>query len=118
MPKALNTVNVVLCVKVEAALLKRANLPLEQAKYTAKIPYATEQVSVCATTTEPVLWSPGAATTEAHVPCSLSSARREATTTRSLRTATRAKPHLSQSRKLVHSKEDSVRFSKTQHSQK
>ena len=33
MPKALNTVNVVLCVKVEAALLKRANLPLEQAKY-------------------------------------------------------------------------------------
>lgn len=29
----MDTVNAVLCAKVEAALLKRANLPLEQAKY-------------------------------------------------------------------------------------
>lgn len=33
MPKALDTVSAVLCVKVEAELLKRVNLPLEQAKY-------------------------------------------------------------------------------------
>lgn len=33
MPKALDTVSVVLCVKLEAELLKRVNLPLEQAKY-------------------------------------------------------------------------------------
>lgn len=33
MPKALDTVSAVLCVKLEAELLKRVNLPLEQAKY-------------------------------------------------------------------------------------
>ena len=31
-----------------------------------KIPHAAEQLSPCATATEPVLWSPGAATMESH----------------------------------------------------
>ena len=33
-----------------------------------RIPHAMEQLSLCATSTEPVLESPGATTTEAHVP--------------------------------------------------
>ena len=33
-----------------------------------KIPQAKEQPSLCATSTEPVFQSPGATTTEAHVP--------------------------------------------------
>ena len=37
------------------------------------IPHATEQRSLCATTIEPVLLKPGAATSEAHMPYSLCS---------------------------------------------
>ena len=33
-----------------------------------KIPHAVKQLSQCATTTEPPLWSPRATTTEAHMP--------------------------------------------------
>ena len=55
--------------------------------WSRKIPHATEQLNPCATTTEPVLWSLGAANTEAHMPYSLGSATREATAVRS--TATR-----------------------------
>lgn len=33
MPKALDTVIMVHCVRLEAALLERVNLPLEKAKY-------------------------------------------------------------------------------------
>ena len=61
-----------------------------------KIPHAVEQLSPCATTVEPVLWSPGAATAEsmcckygslpALEPCS---AIGEATTVSSSHTATR-----------------------------
>ena len=36
--------------------------------WSGKIPHATEQLSLCATTTEPVLWSPWATTTEAREP--------------------------------------------------
>ena len=46
--------------------------------WSRKIPHATEQLSLCATTTEPVPWSPSVATTEVRVLSSLSSATREA----------------------------------------
>ena len=36
--------------------------------WSGKIPHATEQLSPCATTTEPVLYSPRATTAEARVP--------------------------------------------------
>ena len=45
-----------------------------------KIPHAVEQLSPCATTIEPVLWSLGAAPIEVCMPKSLSFAAREATT--------------------------------------
>ena len=35
--------------------------------WSGRIPRAAEYLSLCATTTEPVLWSPGAATTEIYV---------------------------------------------------
>ncbi|KAI4575286.1 hypothetical protein MJG53_011489 [Ovis ammon polii x Ovis aries] len=59
----------------------------------------SERLSPCATTTEPVLQSPGsttteptAATPEAPAPQSLHSARRDATATREAHTATKAQP--------------------------
>ena len=36
--------------------------------WSRKIPYAAEQLSLCTTTIEPALWSPGTANTEAHMP--------------------------------------------------
>ena len=36
--------------------------------WSRKIPYAVEQLSLCTTTIEPALWSPGTANTEAHMP--------------------------------------------------
>ena len=36
--------------------------------WSGKIPHAVEQLSPCAATTEPMLWSPRTTTTEAHVP--------------------------------------------------
>ena len=36
--------------------------------WSGKIPHATEQLSPCATTTEPALWSSCATTTEARAP--------------------------------------------------
>ena len=50
-----------------------------------------EQLSLCTTTIEPILWRPGAATTEAHMPYSPCSTR-EATAI-SLRIATESCPH-------------------------
>ena len=65
--------------------------------WSRKIPHAAEQLSLCFTTIEPVLWSPGATATELVCgnygnPCALElcSIAREATTTmKSLHTATR-----------------------------
>ena len=51
-----------------------------------KIPHAVEQLSPCATMTEPVIWSLGASTTEVYMPKSPSSESREAAETRSLAT--------------------------------
>ena len=56
--------------------------------WSGKIPHASEQMSPRTTTTEPVLQSPGAATTEVHMPESLCSTR-ETTTTTSWGTTTR-----------------------------
>ena len=61
-----------------------------------KMPHATEQVSPFTTTTEPVLQSPGAATTEACRALSPCSTTREATALRSLCTATREQAPLTQ----------------------
>ena len=57
--------------------------------WSGTIPYATEQLSLCTTTTEPVLWSPRTTATETCVPRSLCSTTGEAITVRSLCTATR-----------------------------
>ena len=65
--------------------------------WSGKIPHAAEQLSSCATATEPVLQSPGAAPTEAHVPQSPCSTR-EATAMKSLRTATGDEPPLATTR--------------------
>ena len=78
--------------------------------WSGKIPHATERLSPRATTTEPVLQSPGAATTEAYAPWSLCSAR-ETTATRSLHTAARVAPALCNWRKAWVT-------TKSQHSQK
>ena len=43
-----------------------------------KIPHALEQLSLCTAAVEPVLWSPGAPTTEAHAPESQCYETREA----------------------------------------
>ena len=51
--------------------------------------HVMEQLSPCATTTEPVLWSPQASVTEAPVPYRPCSATREATAMRSPCTTTR-----------------------------
>ena len=47
-----------------------------------RTPHAVEQLSSCATSTEPVPESPGAATTEARVPYSLCSEARKITAMR------------------------------------
>ena len=57
-----------------------------------KIPHATGQLSPCSATTEPVLRSPGATTTEALRPQRPSSTAREATIMRTPHTATREVP--------------------------
>ena len=44
--------------------------------WSGKIPHAVEQLIPCATATEPVLWSSGAATTESYMPWSPSSTTR------------------------------------------
>ena len=36
--------------------------------WSGRIPHAAEQLSPCTTTIEPMIWSLGATTTEAHVP--------------------------------------------------
>ena len=54
-----------------------------------KIPHDTKQLSQCATTTEPLLWSPRAETTETEVPWCPCTPKGEATTMRSLLTAVR-----------------------------
>ena len=56
-----------------------------------KIPHAMEQLSPCATTTEPVLQSLRATTTEAYVPTARA-LQREGTAMRSPRTATKSSP--------------------------
>ena len=53
-----------------------------------KIPHATQQLSLCTTTIEPVPWIPRVTATEARAPWSLHSETREATSVRSLRTTT------------------------------
>ena len=63
-----------------------------------KIPHAVEQLNWWATTTEPVLQSPGAANTEAHVPQSPSSTTEEATAMRSLHPTTGGKKPAQQQR--------------------
>ena len=68
-----------------------------------RTPHAVEQLSSCATSTEPVPESPGAATTEARVPYSLCSAT-EATISSSSRTA--EWPLLSATRESLCSSED------------
>ena len=60
--------------------------------WSGKIPHAVKQLSQGTTTAQPVLWSLGTATTEAHMPQGLCSATREATAMNSMLTATREKP--------------------------
>ena len=56
-----------------------------------KIPHDTKQLSQCATTTEPLLWSPRATTTEAQVPWHPCATEGETTTMRRPLTAAREK---------------------------
>ena len=67
------------------------NLPADAVfgPWTGKTPHAKEQLSLCAPTIEPVLWSLRATTAEARMPCSLCFAAAEVTPRRSLYTATR-----------------------------
>ena len=74
--------------------------------WSGKIPDAAEQLSLCTTTIETVLWSLGATTTEARTPQSSCSATREATTVRSLHSARKSGPRSPQLEKNLHSKED------------
>ena len=74
-------------------------------QWPGKIPDTTDQLSPNATTTEPVLWSPWAATTEAQARCSPCSTR-EATATRSPLPATKSGPHLPQLEKSPCSNKD------------
>ena len=60
--------------------------------WSRKFLHASEQLSPCATTTEPVLKSPGATTTEAWADYSLSSTTREALAMRSPHNATGESP--------------------------
>ena len=39
--------------------------------WVGRIPYTAEELSLCATASEPVLWSPGATRTEARMPGAL-----------------------------------------------
>ena len=68
--------------------------------------HAARQLSPCATTLGPVLYSLGATTTEAHIPHSPCSATKEATAMRSPHTATRVAP-LATTRGKSGSNEDS-----------
>ena len=70
------------------------------------------KVSLCVTTIEPVLQSPGATPTEARMPQSLCSTIREVTAMRSLRTTKESSPRLPQLEKSPHSKEDPVQLNK------
>ena len=63
-----------------------------------KIPYASQQLSLCAATIEPVLQRLGAAPTEARGPWSPFSATTEATAIRSLYIATTDRPLLTAAR--------------------
>ena len=76
-----------------------------------KISHTVEQLSLCATTTEPVFQSLGAATTKARMPQSLCSSTREVTEMRSLHTAPREQSGFHNQRKVLAA-------TKTQHSQK
>ena len=60
--------------------------------WSGKIPHATEQLGLRATTIQLVLWSPETPATEAHAPESLGFATREAVTMRSPRITTRESP--------------------------
>ena len=73
-----------------------------------KVPHAVEKPSLSATTTEPVLWSPGATAAEARAPESLRSAIREAAARRSTRTVPKSSPPSRQLEKSPHSDEDSA----------
>ena len=74
--------------------------------WVGKILHAMEQLSLCSTNTEPLLYSLGAATTEARRPQSLCSAAREAPTVRSLHTAKKSRPHSPPLEKSPSSSED------------
>ena len=79
--------------------------------WSRKISHTVEQLSLCATTTEPVFQSLGAATTKARMPQSLCSSTREVTEMRSLHTAPREQSGFHNQRKVLAA-------TKTQHSQK
>ena len=73
--------------------------------WSRKIPHAVEQLSPWATTTEPVLWSPEAVTTEACMPYRPGSAIREATAMKSPCTAMKSRPCSPQVEKSLPSNE-------------
>ena len=76
--------------------------------WSGKIPHAAGQLSLCATTIDPVLWSLGAATAEAQVPESPCSMIREPTTMRSTQRATGEQSLLAATRESPGSSEDSA----------
>lgn len=67
--------------------------------FLGKIPPAVEQLSLCAIATDPVPWSPAAATAQARGPRSLRSTTRDAPTASSLRIATKSGPSRRNQRK-------------------
>ena len=73
-----------------------------------KIPHALEQLSPRATSTEPVLQSPGAATAKARVPWSLCSTIKEATAMRSPCVATESSPCLLTLETSLHGNKDTA----------
>ena len=79
----------------------RIHLPVQKTPFhpwSGKIPHAARQLSPCTTTTDPVLYSPGATSAEAQTFKSLCSATREAAAMRSWCTATREEPPLTTTR--------------------
>ena len=89
--------------------------------WSRRIPRIAKQLSPYVTATEPVLWCPGTATTEAHRlqllkpvhPRARAPPTRETTTMRRLHTTTREQPLLAAIRKsLLQSNEDSAQSKK------
>ena len=76
------------------------------APWSGKIPHATEQINPCATTTEPVLQSPGTTAPEVHAPQSLALQQEGPPQWEAQETQLESSPHLPQPEKSLFNNED------------